>query len=557
MSTKTKRGIIVRVVIAGVLLLNAAMVLLSWNNFRDTRDRLQSSFDLSISHEAATVTNGLSSVLDRLYQETRLLADLVQDEIVLEGNGRRETVRGELEKILYRFSNNHMNYFQVRFLTPEGREFIRINKTGELNEIVPPSLLQDKSSRYYFKEALKLEPGEVYLSPLDLNIENNVYEIPKRPVVRSAAVCRNEDGDLLGIIVVNLDFSYILSNFQKSDVMILNHEGIFFAAHDSSKLYFHTQEFPFSSNEFICNHCGMNYFIDKFTFANSAIEIYYAVPNKEKDVANILRAVLFREISLIAIVISFSLGTILAMLFYFEKKDALKLAEQSERLSAIGRTASLVVHDLKGPLTVIGGYSDMLLMIHYFEQCRECHNYSDKIKTAAKQQEDMIQEILDFSRGKEIELNLCEVDLQDFLHDRVEANKKYLGILDVNYDIHYEGMISIDVKRFKRVIDNLLKNAGEAMFEKGGKLTITSYRINSTVEITIKDSGPGIPKDVINSLFKIGSTHGKKLGTGLGLYSAKMIAEIHGGNIKVSSVEGQGASFTVKVPHRTPVEIPA
>ena len=88
------------------------------------------------------------------------------------------------------------------------------------------------------------------------------------------------------------------------------------------------------------------------------------------------------------------------------------------------------------------------------------------------------------------------------------------------------------------------------MSEKKGKkvLDIACRRVDAGVEITLTDSGPGIPPDLCDKIFQPFVTCGKTHGTGLGLAIARSIVEAHGGRIDLASEVGKGATFTVTVP---------
>jgi len=84
--------------------------------------------------------------------------------------------------------------------------------------------------------------------------------------------------------------------------------------------------------------------------------------------------------------------------------------------------------------------------------------------------------------------------------------------------------------------------------EAGGRLTIATRSTDGMVEFRLSDTGPGIPKEIQDTLFEPFVTYGKATGTGLGLAIAKKIAEDHGGTIAVQSVPGQGATFVISLP---------
>ena len=84
------------------------------------------------------------------------------------------------------FMRNKGVYDQARFLNVQGREVVRVNYGQGRITVIPGDELQDKSDRYYFKETTGLPPGDVYLSPFDLNVEQGKIELPIKPTIRFA-----------------------------------------------------------------------------------------------------------------------------------------------------------------------------------------------------------------------------------------------------------------------------------------------------------------------------------------------------------------------------------
>ncbi|ATX80364.1 PAS domain S-box-containing protein [Mariprofundus aestuarium] len=104
-------------------------------------------------------------------------------------------------------------YDQIRLIDNNGMERIRINFDGTNATVVPQEKLQSKADRYYFREALKLKKGEVYISPLDLNIELGEIEVPHKPMIRFATPLMNSEGRRLGVIIANYLGQQMLDHF--------------------------------------------------------------------------------------------------------------------------------------------------------------------------------------------------------------------------------------------------------------------------------------------------------------------------------------------------------
>jgi len=117
-------------------------------------------------------------------------------------------------------------------------------------------------------------------------------------------------------------------------------------------------------------------------------------------------------------------------------------------------------------------------------------------------------------------------------------------------DVQERGTARFDEGKMLRVINNLARNAAEAMEPRGGKLVIkvTRDKHEPTLVVSFSDTGPGIPKQIEHRLFQSFVTSGKKGGTGLGLAIVKKAVELHGGEITLKSAVGSGTRFTVTLP---------
>jgi signal transduction histidine kinase len=164
----------------------------------------------------------------------------------------------------------------------------------------------------------------------------------------------------------------------------------------------------------------------------------------------------------------------------------------------------------------------------------------------------MQREVLEFARGEKSVL-VRKVYLQKFWAEMKAQLEPLLARYEVELvvDLQDKGTARFDEARITRVVQNLARNAAEAMGDRGGKLTIKVTREKDSDDralvITFSDNGPGIPKDIEHRLFQSFVTSGKKGGTGLGLAIVKKIVEEHGGEISVHSTT-RGATFKVRLP---------
>lgn len=143
-----------------------------------------------------------------------------------------------LEREYLGFARAKPRYVQVRLLDRTGRERVRINRRGAALERVEAGLLQQKGDRYYFQQAIGLPLGSVFVSPLDLNVEQGRIEWPPRPVIRLAAPVRGSLGVNRGLLVLNyaggllLDELRALAEATGGRTALVDHEGEYLLAAD-------------------------------------------------------------------------------------------------------------------------------------------------------------------------------------------------------------------------------------------------------------------------------------------------------------------------------------
>jgi len=136
------------------------------------------------------------------------------------------------------------SYIQLRLIAAagEGREILRVERSAPDGSIVtvPQPELQAKGQRDYFQRALTLPPGEVYVSPIELNQEHGTIQVPYLPVLRAATPIMTADGDLFGVLVVNLDMRPILERLRSGGqfgnaVRLVNDDGAYLVHPDPQR----------------------------------------------------------------------------------------------------------------------------------------------------------------------------------------------------------------------------------------------------------------------------------------------------------------------------------
>ena len=209
----------------------------------------------------------------------------------------------------------------------------------------------------------------------------------------------------------------------------------------------------------------------------------------------------------------------------------------SEKMMAVGAIASTVAHDLRGPLSVVR--NAIFMMDRQPER-------TPQLKQLIIEAVDRSVEMLNDIRVKTAEevLRIEEMEIATFIESVIKETL-IPSRITVKTDL-METVVSFDRHRLRRVLENLIRNAVDAMPNQG-QINIRNYLDNDQVLIEISDTGLGISDDVLRGLFKPFKTT-KATGTGLGLYYCRKTIEDHGGSIEVHSEVNVGTTFTLTIP---------
>lgn len=230
-----------------------------------------------------------------------------------------------------------------------------------------------------------------------------------------------------------------------------------------------------------------------------------------------------------------------------------------EKMASLGKLAATVAHELNNPLAGILNYSRLT--------DRRLSKGQLSPETITSMREDMTMISDEAIRCGNIVKNLLlfsKREMEEFSEQDMEKIIKHcLMLIQHHLQLHHIELVkeipetpvtsTCDGARLQQALLALLVNAVEAMSgNEGGTLTVSLYTEEEYVCIAIKDTGCGIPEDKINHIFEPFYS-GKKegYGVGLGLSVAYGIIQSHKGQLDVSSVEGQGTTFIVRIPHLT------
>jgi len=230
-----------------------------------------------------------------------------------------------------------------------------------------------------------------------------------------------------------------------------------------------------------------------------------------------------------------------------EMEDRIQLAE---RISSLGHLAAGVAHEIRNPLNAIGMGLQRLKreFLPPDESKREEYiSFTELILKEVRRVNGIIEQFLTLSRP--FQLTLKESSLQDLLNHLVTLFREEASSLGITLEAEIPPdlpLIKIDPEKLTQALINIMKNGMQAMGQ-GGTLRVETKSLKDRVEVTISDSGSGIPPDQMEKIFNYYYTT-KEKGVGLGLPIAHRIIEAHEGHLKIESRVGVGTKVTVTLP---------
>ncbi|MBR9982317.1 MAG: response regulator, partial [Desulfatitalea sp.] len=244
-----------------------------------------------------------------------------------------------------------------------------------------------------------------------------------------------------------------------------------------------------------------------------------------------------------------------------KSRELLKQLLQAQKMESVGRLAGGVAHDFNNLLAVVIGYAELLL--HDTDPTHPRHEGLSAILEAAHRARNLTRQLLAF--GRKQMLDIQALDINGVITHFENLLRRMLGD-DITLKLSLDDapcLVRADVTQMEQILLNLAVNARDAM-PGGGTLTIATEAVESAaahaaaepdtpagplVRITVRDTGIGIPREVIDYIFEpFFTTKDKEIGSGLGLSTVYGIVKQHGGHILVHSTPGNGATFTIHLP---------
>jgi len=229
---------------------------------------------------------------------------------------------------------------------------------------------------------------------------------------------------------------------------------------------------------------------------------------------------------------------------------------RERRIEAVRRDfVANVSHELKTPVGAIKLLSEAVQ--DAADDPEAVHRFASRMLTESDRLVHLVQQVIELSRlqGDEPLESPEPVDMDEVIAVAVDTSAMDAGAKDIRVLVEGQSGITVlgNEEQVAAAVANLVANAVHYS-EPGSKVLVTTKIVDGYVEISVVDQGIGIPKDEIDRIFERfyrvdPARHRSTGGTGLGLSIVKHVAATHGGDVRVWSVEGQGSTFTLTLPH--------
>lgn len=509
--------------------------------------------------------------LENIVSDLIILSEMDPFKSVLNSNSLQSKI--EVEQILKLFCAERGTYDQVRFIDETGQEIIRINYNNGDSYIVPEENLQFKGNRYYFQDTFVLEKDNIFFSPLDLNIEGGLVEIPEKPMIRVGLPVFDKSGNKRGIILLNyfgqniIDIVSGYSQLTGDSYYLLNSDSYWLYSMDPGKnwafMYDERLELNFKTekpdiwNEMLFSNTGiledsdstfifitispMHDHMNTSSGSSSAYGKSSTLNSKDyfwKIVAylpdNIFRSLAVSIISSMILLISsifiitVILSILLAKLWYIQKISMYNTRKSLEEKELLLRE---IHHRIKNSLSLVSSFISLY-------QGENPGNSRDEFFDALHQKIDTISLVHTYlyksTDIESINLNFFLKDLLEGMLDNLVVSKGNV-ILDLDVEnIFMPAKPSISIGL---IISELAVNSLKHAFpnNESGKISVKMSKKGSDYLLVYSDNGIGLPE-----VFDINDSDS------LGMILIESLTEQLGGTLSI--ITGLKSIFTIQFP---------
>ena len=525
---------------------------------------------------------GAFSIRSELADGLNQLARIRNDPRVAAG------VRGQTESLQELFQTLMLidkNIHQARWIDAEGLERFRLQREADQVVRIEDKFLQNKSGRDYFQSTQTLTGDYIWVSPIDLNVEQGQVEYPLRPTVRFVTPIPGELGQ--GILILNYDARPILDNvlaavdesqrlgfFSSPDQWILGPNGaqawanqLGVAIDAEGPLATYRSQMQNDSTGSLAGNFGQVTWA-KVTLDNLELPVIAPDLVVVMQWPRVMVSAAARDLYIVAwpawAFLMLLMGYVSFQWFKAQQTAQAALSEQLNAEKAASEAAAYqatllersnkdldefafaAAHDLRSPLRSISQYAEILS-----EEAKSLDNehrgYLDRIQVLSQNLDRMLKGLLQYSRigrsdSKPTRVNTREVAVAAWATYQTDAFSISIGEIPDVYAP--EPLVEL-------MFRNLLMNAIKHHHKTSGTIAITGRQIGDTVEIEVADDGPGIPERDWERVFTMFSSLKSGRGGdahGLGLALLKRAAEGAGGEIFIRDSSDSGTAFVIRLP---------
>jgi len=528
---------------------------------------------LQISNEqrnarlVAEASRVLELVVEHLHQN---LSELRRDLLALSQSSEVKSFDPAdpkpLNRSLLAFAKVKKRYDQIRLLDLNGNEKLRIDHQGDEPRVIEKKDLQNKRNRYYFKQSLNLAPLDVYISPLDLNVEKGEIEIPYKPMIRLATAWNSVQGTRLGVLVLNYksqDLLQLINDHENGSLyklLLVNQQGYYLKGRIPSEEWGFM--IPQRKSENFALHFPQTWAQMQFKHQGSRLEqgdlLAYkdqlSVTTADLGALSNIRAIAWMPKQRIAAIAQkeasrvYALaGLVFGLLSFLE----IWLIRHREHR----RVAESQLHNLRQDLVnsqetqrqrisyeLHDGLAPLLSAIHIqISLLERKHPSQDQSQLNLTK---MIQDSIAQVRVLAYELAPPDLEMQDFEEVITELCHEFRQLHSVQLDLCYSLEVEPDSQRathLYRVLQEALRNI--ANHAQATQVDVILKYQKEQLILEVLDNGVGYD---LNQLKKP-SNKGQQLGVKGMIGRAAMIE----GTCEIKSAPGQGTQISVKVPLET------
>ena len=501
-----------------------------------------------------------------------------------------------LSQTLLTISRHSPQYAQLRYIDNRGDEKVRVDRVGNTSVGVLANELQNKAHRYYFRNASELDRGQIYLSPIDLNMEQGVIEEPWNPMVRVATPVVNSAGEKRGVFIINYHAQHMLDHLMSDAIRevgleteMLNSLGYWLHAENRQNMFGFmfgrpeltlAKRMPALWERMSSQKQGMLMGTDRlYVFDSLGVDVeasheeWYLLRSISLDA---LQNTFFYNtaagrLSFVLVYILMLLAALALAVINDKRQIAVReglkaaqahlAAEEFARVSAEAANNAKsqflanMSHEIRTPLNAIIG---LIYLAERSDSVPQIQSHVAEIRRSSKTLLSLINDILDISKIEAGELTLENksfhiYSLLDQLASSVRALTREKDIeLHIHVDQLNHEMLVGDELRTAQIVLNLLSNAVKFTSEGYVALTVKSPELGQIVFI-VEDTGTGMSpetqRDVMKPFTQADTSIARNFGgSGLGLSIVKSLVELMGGTFELQSELGKGTTATVRLP---------